>query len=164
MSPAFPMGLFMFLFVAIFVIVIGGIIFNVGKGVTEWASNNAQPERNDEARVASKRTEVSGMRDSTSTSYYVTFEFSGGERRELEVDGREYGQLSEGDFGNLAHQGTRYLGFVRETLRKEPPRVEPQVPQNLVRAYCGNAIPSGQIKCDGCGWTWKPVAPIVAGD
>ena len=33
---------------------------------------------------------------------------------ELHVSGFEYGQLAEGDRGQLSFQGTRYLGFVRQ--------------------------------------------------
>ena len=63
-----PPPIFMFFFVAIFVIVIGGILFGIGKSVSEWASNNAQPAQCDDARIVSKRTEVSGGQKSTSTS------------------------------------------------------------------------------------------------
>lgn len=45
--------------------------------------------------------------------YYVTFEVESGDRMELHVPGREYGQLAEGDKGKLSFQGTRYLGFER---------------------------------------------------
>lgn len=148
---------FMFIFVAIFVFVIGKILFTIGSGVNEWASNNAQPQRCDDAEIVAKRTEVSGGQKSTSTTYYATFELVGGVRKELEVDGDEYGQFAEGDAGRLTHQGTRFLGFVREPRRQVgalPPIAE--IPQNLLCAYCGSAIPSGKIKCDGCGWTWKP--------
>lgn len=152
-----------FFFFAIFALVIGIILFNIVKGVGEWASNNAQPRLTNEAKVVSKRTEVSGHHEHTSTSYYVTFELQGGERKELSVSGREFGQLSEGDTGQLTHQGTRYLGFFRQPRRAEPPVIEPPIPTNLVCAYCGNAIPAGRIKCDGCGWTWKP-APVATCD
>jgi hypothetical protein len=148
----------MFFFVAIFVIVIGGILFKAVQGVAAWSSNNAQPERCDDAEIVSKRTEVSGGEKSTSTTYYTTFELAGGERKELEVKGRDYGQFAEGDKGQLRHQGTRFLGFMRHLDRaEEPPRLaEVEVPANLLCAYCGGAIPTGKIKCDGCGWTWKP--------
>lgn len=53
------------------------------------------------------------MHTTTSTTYYVTFQVASGDRMELRVDGREYGQLAEGDFGELTFQGTRYLGFER---------------------------------------------------
>ena len=163
-GPSFggPPPIFMFFFVVIFMIVIGGIIFNIGKGVVEWSSNNAQPELCDDAEVVAKRTEVSGREKSTSTTYYVTFELPGGERKELELSGSEYGQFAEGDTGRLRHQGTRYLGFTRQPRHADPPLVESTVPKNLLCAYCGNAIPNGEIKCAGCGWTWRP--PSVSPD
>ena len=48
-----------------------------------------------------------------STSYYVTFEVKSGDRMELAVTGKEYGQMVEGDVGELSFQGTRFLGFDR---------------------------------------------------
>jgi hypothetical protein len=53
------------------------------------------------------------LRDTTSTSYYATFEVESGDRMELSVDGRAYGLLAQGDIGSLTFQGTRYLGFQR---------------------------------------------------
>lgn len=152
-----PPAIFMFFFVAIFGIVIGGILFNIGKGVTEWASNNAQAERCDDAEIVAMRTEVSGGKNSTSTTYYATFELAGAERKELEISGRDYGLFAEGDTGRLTHQGTRFLGFARQPKRaSSPPVMESSAPGNLLCTYCGSAIPSGQIKCQSCGWTWKP--------
>jgi len=104
----------------IFVLVIGGIIFTVVKGVTGWAWNNKQPVQAVPARVVAKRTDTSGAGSSTngsggnvSTRYYVTFEKGGGERSEFGLSGREYGLLAEGDAGMLTSQGTRYKGFSR---------------------------------------------------
>jgi hypothetical protein len=153
-----PPAIFVLFFVAIFAIVLGSIVFKAVQGMNEWASNNAQPERSDEAEIVSKRTEVSGGQKSTSTTYYATFELAGGERKELEVKGRDYGLFAEGDRGQLRHQGTRFLGFMRQLEREEapPPIAGLEIPANLVCAYCGSAIPAGKIKCDGCGWTWKP--------
>ncbi|WP_229387901.1 DUF2500 domain-containing protein [Lysinibacillus sphaericus] len=47
-------------------------------------------------------------------SYYVTFEVQSGERLELKLDGRNYGQLAEHDFGILPFQGTRFKAFERQ--------------------------------------------------
>lgn len=141
----------------VFVIVIGGILFNVVKGVAEWSNNNAQPELSVDATVVSRRTEVSGGGEhrSASTTYYVTFEMPEGKRIEFDVSGHEFGQVAEGDRGTLRHQGTRYLGFDR---RREPPQEPPipQVPERLACAYCGGVLPPGKTKCEGCGWTWRP--------
>ena len=104
----------------VFVLVIGSIIFAIVKGVGTWASNNQQPEEMLPAHVVSKRTDTSGrgssmdnMGSRVSTSYYVTFETAGGERKEFGVAGHEYGLLAEKDAGMLTFQGTRYKDFLR---------------------------------------------------
>ncbi|WP_316568969.1 DUF2500 domain-containing protein [Neobacillus sp. YIM B06451] len=116
----FPEDSFMFNMVpvfvtVIFVVVIGLILFTVFKGIGEWSNNNKQPRLNVKAVVVSKRTEVSGgSGDSTaSTWYYTTFEVESGDRMEFAVNGQEFGQLAEGDAGELTFQGTRYHGFTR---------------------------------------------------
>lgn len=114
--------MFPFMFVTIFVIVIGAIIFTIINGIREWSSNNKQPILNVDAVIVSKRTNTSRHHHnnnghghtSTSTTYYVTFEVQSGDRMEFVVSGKEYGMLAEGDKGNLIFQGTRYHGFDRE--------------------------------------------------
>ena len=54
---------------------------------------------------------------SSATFYYVTFEDEQGVRRELSVNGHEYGLLAEGDIGLLSYRGDWYKGFARETGR-----------------------------------------------
>jgi hypothetical protein len=98
----------------IFVIVIGIFILTIIKGVSTWSSNNSQPRVNADAKVVTKRTSIHGGGETHATnSYHVTFEFESGDRLELKVNGQEYGQLVEGDFGELQFQGTRYLGYTR---------------------------------------------------
>lgn len=123
----------MFLFVAIFVVVIGGIVFSIGKGVVEWSSNNTQPVLTVKSKVIAKRADVSVSSSchdtgnninhhhstSSSTSYYATFEFTSGDRKEFEVSESQYGLLVESDVGDLTFQGTRYKGFQREMLGRE---------------------------------------------
>lgn len=126
MSAGFGMGGFasmMFTIVpifitVIFVLVVGGIIVTVVRGIGTWSKNNASPRLTVSAQVVTKRTQVSHHhhQDSmhhTSTSYYATFQVESGDRMELSVSGSEYGMLAEGDQGNLTFQGTRYLGFER---------------------------------------------------
>lgn len=107
-----------------FIVVIGIIVFSAWKGVSQWNRNNQQPVLHVEARLVSKRTNVSHRHhhhggdemhhsSSTSTDYFVTFEVESGDRMEFRVSGTEYGMLAEGDFGKLSFQGTRYLGFQR---------------------------------------------------
>jgi hypothetical protein len=104
----------------IFVCVIGVILFRIIAGDLEWTDNNAKPVESLEAKVVTKRTEVSGTGSpnqhySTATYYYCTFELPYGERVEFQVKGSEFGQLVEGDRGSLTFQGTRYHGFRRHS-------------------------------------------------
>lgn len=103
----------------IFVIVIGFIIFAIINGISTWSKNNNQPRLNANSKVVTKRTSIHGGGETNAhNSYYVTFEFDSGDRLELQVNGREYGQLVEGDDGELQFQGTRYLGFTRYRYEK----------------------------------------------
>ncbi|WP_139906215.1 DUF2500 domain-containing protein [Clostridium thermarum] len=107
-----------------FIFVFGMIIVNAIKGAKQWNYNNSQPVLTVEARIVTKRADVSTYHHSnhndighhhhhSSTTYYVTFEVQSGDRMEFRVSANEYGMLVEGDFGNLTFQGTRYLGFNR---------------------------------------------------
>ena len=111
-------SIFPFLFMAVFVIVIGMFIVTAVRGVSTWSKNNASPRLTVSAQVVTKRTQVSHHhhQDSmshTSTAYYATFQVESGDRMEFSVSGAEYGMLAEGDQGSLTFQGTRYLGFER---------------------------------------------------
>lgn len=112
-------NIFPILFIAVFLLVFGMIIFSVVKGIGQWNRNNHSPRLTVPAAVVSKRTHVShhhGSNDHmmhSSTTYYVTFQVESGDRMELILSGSEYGMLVEGDRGNLSFQGTRYLGFTR---------------------------------------------------
>ena len=106
----------------IFVLVFGIIIVAMVRGIGEWNKNNHSPKLSVPAKVVSRRTAVShhhhhqgnGMYHThTATSYYVTFQVESGDRMELQVSGREYGMLAEGNIGKLTFQGTRYLSFER---------------------------------------------------
>lgn len=105
----------------IFIVVAIGIIFTFIKGITQWQKNERSPRLTVPAIVKAKRTNVqrhahhhdNQISHSTSTTYYVTFEFESGDRSEFHVSGSEYGQLAEDDRGILSFQGTRYLGFER---------------------------------------------------
>lgn len=109
------------IFPVFFILVFGIILFVIFKGIKQWNYNNHQPVLTVDARIVSKRTRTSHhthnmnnhVGHSTSTSYYVTFQFESGDRVELHVAGHEYGLLAEGDEGKLTFQGTRYHGFKR---------------------------------------------------
>lgn len=115
-------GGFEIMFMLMFFLVFGMILFTIIKGIGQWHQNNNSPRLTVQATVVSKRGDVSHHHhqdangighDSTSTTYYVTFQVASGDRMELCVSGREYGMLVEGDYGDLTFQGTRYLGFER---------------------------------------------------
>lgn len=109
------------LFPIIFLLVFGVIIFSIIKSIGQWSYNNKQPVLSVTAKIVSKRSNTSNsstMHDghhhhNSSTSYYVTFQVESGDRMELQMNGREYGLLAEGDTGKLIFQGTRYKSFER---------------------------------------------------
>lgn len=118
--------LFEFMFPIIFVIVFGMIIFQFVTGIGTWHKQSVTAfvgERNCSCkarkRIASQPPNggdpsgAHGYHTTSSTSYYVTFQVESGDRMELQVSGREYGMLAEGDIGKLTFQGTRYLSFER---------------------------------------------------
>ena len=99
-----------------FFLLIGGLfIFVIISNIKEWSKNNASPLLTVPAKVVTKRTRTSGGAgdSSASTTYYVTFEVQSGDRMEMRLSGREYGQLAEDDFGLLTFQGTRFQTFER---------------------------------------------------
>lgn len=121
-SSAFPI-----LFIVVFLLVLGVIAAIVTRSIGERRKNNNSPRLVVDAEVVTKRKDVShssvpvagdatgahGFHSTSSTTYYATFEVRGGDRLELSVGGSEYGQLVEGDRGELTFQGTRYIGFSR---------------------------------------------------
>jgi hypothetical protein len=104
-----------------FMIVFGVIIFSIVKNISVSMHNNKQPIIPVEAKVVTKRYNVSShhnsadnnMHHSSSTFYYVTFELNNGERIEFPVPSYEFGMMVEGDNGTLSFQGTRFISFIR---------------------------------------------------
>ncbi|WP_202976939.1 DUF2500 domain-containing protein [Ornithinimicrobium flavum] len=105
------MGIFFIIFVIVVVVKL------VQAGQT-YANNSALPERTVAARVVGKRTHTEGGAGDSAvqTAYFATFEVTGGDRIEVKIPQREYGQLAEGDQGQLTHQGTWYRGFERRRV------------------------------------------------
>ena len=112
------------LFILMFLFTFGIIIVTAVRGLTQYKRNNASPVLTVDAKVVSKRADVTRHHhragaDSTihyttsSTRYYVTFEVPSGDRMEFHLPDSEYGLLAEGDEGALTFQGTRYLSFTR---------------------------------------------------
>ena len=96
-------------------LVLGTFLYVIVKGLTTWSSNNASQLEARSSRAVAKRTEVWGGSgdSSSSTNYYITFEFENGERKELYVRPNQYGLIVVGDTGTLTYQGTRFKGFER---------------------------------------------------
>jgi hypothetical protein len=117
----------LFIIVPVFIAVVFAtvfltILYRAVMGLAEWSCNNSQSVQETAARVVTKRTEMSGRmgrhpQGRISTYYYATFEMKTGERFEFSLSGPEYGLLVEGDQGTLKHQGTRYLGFRRASVK-----------------------------------------------
>lgn len=113
-----------FIFLAFFLI-LGVVIYYVIQNMRQWNYNNNQPVLTIDAKVVTKRTQVtrhhnhhnhdhgSAMHVHSHTIYYVTFEVESGDRMELNVGGKEFGIIAEGDTGKLTFQGTRYISFER---------------------------------------------------
>ena len=109
------------LFLMVFLLALGVIVAGLVRNLSQWNKNNHSPRLTVPATVVAKRADVSrhhhhsggGVHTTSSTTYYVTFQVASGDRMELQMSGREYGLLAEGDQGRLTFQGTRYLSFER---------------------------------------------------
>lgn len=123
MFDFFP-GIFGVMFVSVFVLIFATIVVTLIRGVSTWNKNNKSPRLTVDAVVVSKRENVHHSHHNagtdgamsyttTSTTYYVTFQFESGDRLELQVQSYDYGMIAEGDRGKLTFQGTRFLSFER---------------------------------------------------
>ena len=102
------------LFAVPFVVFAALFIWIILRHIITAAKNSASPVAAEKAAAVAKRQMTAGgFNGGYSTSYYVTFEFSGGERTEFSVKGKEYGMIAEGDTGILSYQGTRFISFER---------------------------------------------------
>ena len=105
----------------VFLLAFAVIIMQLVRGAARCRRNNRSPVLTVEAVVVTRRSEVhrlhsaDGLHPAASHRYYATFEVESGDRMELALSGSEYGLLAEGDRGRLCFQGTRYLGFERQT-------------------------------------------------
>ncbi|WP_144510643.1 DUF2500 domain-containing protein [Bacillus sp. FJAT-22090] len=110
-----PFAIFLVIFLIFFLLIASLIGFTIIKSVGQWNKNNHSPKLSVPVQVVTKRSNTSGGSGNTSasTSYYVTFQVESGDRMELQLSGKEYGMLAEGDLGILTFQGTRFLSFER---------------------------------------------------
>ncbi|NCE63397.1 DUF2500 domain-containing protein [Pseudoflavonifractor sp. 524-17] len=122
-GPNFMFDVIPGIFSLFFVIVLAAFVVVFVKGIAQWSRSNQAPRLTVEAKVSSKRADVShpgnGAVPHSSTTYYVTFQVESGDRMELHVSGGEYGMLAERDWGRLTFQGVRYLGFERSVGQTE---------------------------------------------
>lgn len=106
---------FNMIFFTVFGIIALFMIIVIGKTVGAGLSNEAAELVQRPCKVVDKRTRVRGGSGdfSASTYYYITFEFDGGERKELNVKDTDFGMIVVGDRGELHYKGTRFMEFVR---------------------------------------------------
>jgi len=110
--------LYMSMFAIMFSLIFGIFCFIIIKNIATWNKNNHSPLLSVPAAIISKRMNIShhqhagtNMPMTSSTTYYIAFQFDTSSRLELVVPGDQYGYLAEGDRGILTFQGTRYIGF-----------------------------------------------------
>lgn len=112
-------SIFLVFFIIIFVIVIGTFIVNAIRGVSQWNKNEESPQLSVHATVKGKRAHVrstyhnDNYHNHTRTTYYATFEFESGDRKEFHLSASDYAQIAEEDQGTLTFKGSRFLGFER---------------------------------------------------
>lgn len=100
-------------------IIIIGIAVSVVRSMTKAVVNLGEPVIARNARVVSRREDtyvrggMDNMRASSSTDYFITFEFDDGNRAEFGVEDHEFAILAEGDVGVLSSRGTWFEGFER---------------------------------------------------
>ena len=102
-------GGFSVLFVAVFLLLIGVVVFVIVSNIARAARDRTSPRLTVQARVVAKRAQVWNHY----TYYYATFEVESGDRMELSLDGEDFGLLAEGDAGELTFQGKKFLSFER---------------------------------------------------
>ena len=133
----------MIFFIAIFIFVICKFVLKISMGdITGSVTEQVY------AVVAAKRMDVFGG-ERTSVRYYATFELEDGTRRELSLEGAQYGGLAEGDRGMLRLAGGRFAGFDRTESRytaEDPDKAVHRCPA------CG-ATYTGRV-CEYCDTPW----------
>jgi len=150
------------IFPVFIILFIGLFLFVICKGIFQWSRNNNSPVLSVEARVVNMREEVHSSADhSSATQYFATFQVESSDRIELSVSGKEYGMLAQGDTGRLTFQGTRYLGFQRESA----PNGEREGQATIIKVaqtcpHCGAATtPDTGGRCEFCGSAIQRMEP-----
>lgn len=124
----FMFNLFDFIFPIFFIAVLILVIVGFFSAFKQSRKNAKAPRITVEAKVITKRADVSHHRHNvssnemdnyyttSSTSYFVTFEVESGDRFELSINGSDYGMIVEGDKGKLTFQGTKFISFQRGSI------------------------------------------------
>lgn len=108
--------LFNIIWLLVFLAILGVFVGTFVSSFKQRRKDDKSPRLTVEATIVTKRQDFrkhSGDSMLHYTDYYVTFQVESGDRMELEVEGRDYGFLVEGDKGKLTFQGGRLLSFER---------------------------------------------------
>lgn len=73
--------------------------------------NTAFPRIETSAKIIGRRTAIMPSSDMHRNMYFITFEFSTGDRAEYRVTEDTYGYFVEGDEGTLTIRGTEFISF-----------------------------------------------------
>ena len=136
----------MFIIVPVFMgCIIGGVaIF----GITRWVMYMKSPIEIAHVKIVSKRLAVSGSKNGSSTSYYVTVEFDDGTRKEFSTSGKNYSMVADNDSGQITYKWKIMKDFVRvvKTHQDEPSKF---------CEHCGTIFATDAVRCPACGATRK---------
>jgi heme/copper-type cytochrome/quinol oxidase subunit 2 len=102
------------------IFVVAVIAFAAFSIIRNWTYNKSQPRVAAEATITKKRTDYTtsstsdDLTQSTSTDwYYITFQFTTGDKKEFSVKNSDYRQFHEAEKGILTFQGNNFIGFQR---------------------------------------------------
>ncbi|MDO4788497.1 MAG: DUF2500 domain-containing protein [Johnsonella sp.] len=114
--------IFLAIFAVVFVVAVGAILLIFVFRLRTWDRDNKSPRLTVDARVLSKNEKTTSEEKVDKQGhyyylniphYFLTFQVESGDKMSFEVGEGDYRTVSEGDFGKLSFQGTRYFGFVK---------------------------------------------------
>ena len=98
------------------VVWIGIVVFVLGYNLYMYIKSKNSPVLTEPATVLYKRKNFDRHGTShfkhTTHTYYICFETVDGEKLTMRVNSNIFSQFSQGDSGNLTHQGNWYVDFV----------------------------------------------------
>jgi len=117
--------MFEVVFIALFAGVLAYIIISWIKKIAEWNRNNHAPLESVPAQIVKKETHSDtamvpmgtdgAMMQTDNTSYALTFQTETGEQKKFQVTNKIFKQMLQGESGTLQYQGTRFVGFERNS-------------------------------------------------